>query len=256
MSDFWAEIKNKREQSGKSLKEISDNTNINIKYLLDIENGNFSSVSRTYMRLFLKSYAKEINVDFEELVENTPLNQKPEVIIKENLVDLGIKSKKLNINPKNKSNKLYRIIAIIIFLAIAIVIINRIMNDDEKISKSEIETDTKEMETIDEPKQETIETANIYPLDTVINIVKFPVYLELTPEIDLIYRLDEKDKKLKEELILKDKNHYLTLQSQFKITIYDANKCQLKINNQIIPINKSINKLEFTVDDNGKITVK
>jgi len=67
---------------------------------------------------------------------------------------------------------------------------------------------------------------------------QFPIHLEIFPDNNLVYRLDIKNKPPKEELILKNKNHYLTIDSPFHLTIYNASQCLLKIDKKIIPIKK------------------
>ena len=55
---FYEELKKIRISKKISLKEISDYTKINNKYLESIENGNFTILPNVYIRLFLRSYCK------------------------------------------------------------------------------------------------------------------------------------------------------------------------------------------------------
>jgi cytoskeletal protein RodZ len=70
MSSFYQEYKEKREELGISLEEISDRTKITLHFLQAIEDGNFDILPETYVRLFLRSYAREIKVDPDEAVKN------------------------------------------------------------------------------------------------------------------------------------------------------------------------------------------
>ncbi|MBD3274812.1 MAG: DUF4115 domain-containing protein [Candidatus Marinimicrobia bacterium] len=70
MSSFYQEYKEKREELGISLEEISDRTKITLHFLRAIEDGNFDILPETYVRLFLRSYAREIKVDPDEAVKN------------------------------------------------------------------------------------------------------------------------------------------------------------------------------------------
>lgn len=65
MLEFGKELKQKREEMGKSIDEISQKTKINEAYLQAIEEGNFSVLPETFMKLFMKTYAKELNVEFD-----------------------------------------------------------------------------------------------------------------------------------------------------------------------------------------------
>ena len=51
--NFYIKLKEQRESSETSLEDISDFTKIDIKYLIAIEEGDFSCLPNVYMRLFL-----------------------------------------------------------------------------------------------------------------------------------------------------------------------------------------------------------
>ena len=67
---FYIELKELRESKDYSLDEISDFTKIDIKYLIAIEEGEFSSLSNVYMRLFLRSYCQYIKADAEKTLND------------------------------------------------------------------------------------------------------------------------------------------------------------------------------------------
>ena len=50
---FYEELKNTRNSKKISLKEISEYTKINVKYLDALENGEFTVLPNVYTRLFL-----------------------------------------------------------------------------------------------------------------------------------------------------------------------------------------------------------
>ena len=66
MSEFYTELKALREERGIDLEEIHQRTKISLASLNAIENGQFSQLPHTYMRLFVKAYATEIGADAEE----------------------------------------------------------------------------------------------------------------------------------------------------------------------------------------------
>ncbi len=66
MSEFYTELKALREERGIDLEEIHHRTKISIASLNAIENGQFSQLPHTYMRLFVRAYATEIGADAEE----------------------------------------------------------------------------------------------------------------------------------------------------------------------------------------------
>ncbi|MGC9363405.1 MAG: helix-turn-helix domain-containing protein [Fidelibacterota bacterium] len=60
---FYEELKKLRESKGISLDQISSRIKINRTILEAFEQGDFSKLPETYIRLFLKSYAAELGVD-------------------------------------------------------------------------------------------------------------------------------------------------------------------------------------------------
>ena len=264
MNEFWQKIKQDRKQSEKTLKEISEKTKINITYLENIENGDFSSIDPTYMRLFIRAYANEIGADYKELIKNTPLFKKEDKKITKNVIDSKNKKsekKKLNISVNDHSNKLLKTIVIIILIIFIIVVINRIANKNKKIPQ-EAKKVTKEIVVEEPSNQKTDENENKTndikknSLNETINVFQFPIHLEIFPDNNLVYRLDIKNKPPKEELILKNKNHYLTIDSPFHLTIYNASQCLLKINKKIIPIKPNIDNFEFSISDSGNFVIE
>ena len=62
--NFALALKELRKSKDITLEQISDSTNIKIKYLQKIESGDFTFKSDVYVKLFLKEYLKYI--DFEK----------------------------------------------------------------------------------------------------------------------------------------------------------------------------------------------
>ena len=68
LKNFAEELKNLREKKAISLNEIYDKTRIDVKYLGEIENGNFDVLPEVYMRAFLRKYAVMIDLDEDEIL--------------------------------------------------------------------------------------------------------------------------------------------------------------------------------------------
>ena len=68
LKKFAEELKSLREKKAISLNEIYDKTRIDVKYLNEIENGNFDVLPEVYVRAFLKKYAEMIELDSEEIL--------------------------------------------------------------------------------------------------------------------------------------------------------------------------------------------
>jgi cytoskeletal protein RodZ len=63
MKAFGAALKEAREQAGLTLEEIHERTRINLKHLRAIERGDFPSVPQTYVRAFIREYARTVGLD-------------------------------------------------------------------------------------------------------------------------------------------------------------------------------------------------
>ena len=63
---FFLALKSHRESKNIQIDEISDYTKINPKYLHAIEDGSFNIIPNIYMRLFIRSYTKYIDADYEQ----------------------------------------------------------------------------------------------------------------------------------------------------------------------------------------------
>ncbi len=74
MSDFFKNLKAKRESQGIELEEIHNRTKINLDYLKAIENGQLDILPKTYVRLFLRAYVLEIGGDPNEALSEMELS--------------------------------------------------------------------------------------------------------------------------------------------------------------------------------------
>ncbi|MBL0176980.1 MAG: helix-turn-helix domain-containing protein [Ignavibacteria bacterium] len=68
MVEFGAALRKAREASGFTLEEIYERTRIAIKHLRAIETGDFPSVPQTYVRAFIREYARIVGLDEEQTV--------------------------------------------------------------------------------------------------------------------------------------------------------------------------------------------
>lgn len=68
MKDFGAELKKARESASVTLDEIFEKTRISIKHLRAIEAGDFPGVPQTYVRAFIREYARIVGLDEEETI--------------------------------------------------------------------------------------------------------------------------------------------------------------------------------------------
>lgn len=82
LKKFAKELKSLREKKAISLNEIYDKTRIDVKYLNEIENGNFDVLPEVYVRAFLKKYAEMIELDSDEILSEYEIarGENPEAV--------------------------------------------------------------------------------------------------------------------------------------------------------------------------------
>jgi len=68
LKEFGNDLKQLREQKGISIAEISAESRINPKFLTQIESGKFDFQPETYIRSFLKAYARAIDEDEKRIL--------------------------------------------------------------------------------------------------------------------------------------------------------------------------------------------
>lgn len=69
MIEFGSALKQAREKAGITLEELFEKTRINLKHLRAIESGDFPSVPQTYVRAFIREYARIVGLDEDRTVE-------------------------------------------------------------------------------------------------------------------------------------------------------------------------------------------
>ena len=105
---FFEDLKKTRKEKKFTIDDVVDGIKINKIYVKSIENGDFNLLPKTYVRLFLKSYAKFIGVDQKKILEDyqnyisgtdTNLSKTPNFIkTKADLEKVKIKDRHINKN--------------------------------------------------------------------------------------------------------------------------------------------------------------
>ena len=137
--NFYIKLKEQRESSGISLEDMSDFTKIDIKYLISIEEGDFTCLPNVYMRLFLRSYCEYIKADEVKALNDYEFHTIGTIALdKTNLdnseqdrteIDPPIDENSLNLPPVSKS-QIITILATIIMLVLAFYLISSITDSN------------------------------------------------------------------------------------------------------------------------------
>jgi len=145
MIPFYEELKQSRESLGLSVVQLSNRTKISKEIIYSIEAGDLKILPKTYLRLFIKAYALEVNLDplvilhhFEEFIgtpEPTSIPS-PEVALKEPLQENHeIKENHDVPNIEKKRNRNFATIVIILVIIIFMIsVMKQVMLDRKEKS--------------------------------------------------------------------------------------------------------------------------
>ncbi|PIS28211.1 MAG: hypothetical protein COT43_06830 [Candidatus Marinimicrobia bacterium CG08_land_8_20_14_0_20_45_22] len=133
---FYEDLKNQREKLGYSIEQIANRIKVNKSYLEDFESGIFSNLPKTYIRLFLRSYANEIGLNateilaaFEQLTSRQPVPPSIEIVRKkETSTNLrnGVKP------PSKNRRNLLTITIIVVVIVFLISILKQVLTEEDK----------------------------------------------------------------------------------------------------------------------------
>ncbi|GAB4171777.1 MAG: hypothetical protein Kow00108_06310 [Calditrichia bacterium] len=73
MIEFFENLKNKRIEHNKDLRDISEKTKLNLNILTAIENGELEKLPKGYRRIYLRRYIKEIGLDPDTVMKDYDL---------------------------------------------------------------------------------------------------------------------------------------------------------------------------------------
>lgn len=247
---FYEKLKEKRESQNISLEQISNKTKINLKYLEAIESGNFSELPKTYVRLFLKTYAEEIGVNpsevlksYEEYVESNKEQFESE---KEKGQQIEQKSSLRNIRLNNK------VLIILIILVFFIILLKQIFNGGQEIL----------------PAADSLNViTEIIPIDTINTIGKIETATtqgeEIISEI-LTLRIDTRDScwirsvidysDTSETILMPNTHTILEADERFEIILGRPYTVSLYLNGEeLIPVGEKIAPTRLVITKHGII---
>lgn len=133
---FYEELKKRRESLGITLDQISNKTKVNKTILEAFEAGDFSKLPLTYVRLFLRAYAQELNTDPEQIIKSfeeytgkleEPL--KPETTEKENSF---LSPKNNSVVNGKKKRSIAAITAVIVIVIFLISVLKQVLIEEEQ----------------------------------------------------------------------------------------------------------------------------
>lgn len=134
MKEIGVLLKRAREESGKTLDDVANDTKIRKKYLKGIEEGDFNIIpgGEVYIKGFIKNYAGSIGLDGDEVIEKykelkESLEEKGNIFEKETDNEYLRKSAKTKIETQAiNSSKFFLFLFSIMIVVIAIVLVIKI----------------------------------------------------------------------------------------------------------------------------------
>ena len=126
MGTLGEKLKAARENMGLSLREVEEATKIRKKYLQALENEEFDVIpGKTYAKGFLKIYAKFLNLDHEEILEEFENIFTPPAEENENDISQPLQAEQIFL----RKNKSFKFIAAVIGILVLLFAVNLYLNN-------------------------------------------------------------------------------------------------------------------------------
>ena len=130
---FYQELKKIRNSKKITLKEISEYTKINTKYLEALENGEFNVLPNVYTRLFLRSYCNYLSIDYKNILDEYEIytlgHKQQEIIVEQDSSEANNKEISESENLLSEKAKDYKEVIIAIAVIISIVLLFTVINN-------------------------------------------------------------------------------------------------------------------------------
>lgn len=241
-------LKEKRLSLNRELGDIVEEIKIFEKYLEAIEDGNLDGLpSKVYYNLFVRSYASELGLDPEQLLEDAMTEDiEPEKKEPENETKTGTPATAVS-KPDNYTSPLKLILFICIFVIIAfaiIVFVSKTVREDDSSSPPA----ERRHETVDKAvlPEDTLTEAESMPVDSNLSAApRTEIPIETVPELPPM-RLDIAVSELSWILILADGDtalhrnlpegatRSLQARERFNLSIGNPGAVELKINDTLL----------------------
>jgi len=267
---FYLELKEKREIENLDINKISEETKINIKHLMAIESGDFNIIPNTYLRLFIKTYAQYLKLDYQEILNKyeSESNKKEGNIFKKKTIkkinkeSISIKKSisnfKLSESYYLEPKKIIQIIILFSFLASIYLLVSYLSKKQAEIvdhNTTILNEESAETIIIDE---NTLLNSSDFKNKNLIKSESFKLNKEIgteytfqisTKEKTKIYISfnDDDEKRIEKCNIVADKGELIkyTFSNNIYFDLLSAKHVQVSINNN--SINKYLGKKDYSI---------
>ena len=273
---FYIKLKDHRESLKIDLIDVANKTNINLKFLKAIEEGDFKVIPKEYIKLFLKTYSGHIGLDYKNIIDDYEMfffgsiKSKSKDKTKEH--SKKIKKNNPNANYSFKKINFKRILSVTISLAFIYIFFtfighlsSSIQTDDTKVENLNLEINTTQQEfhstnsNVPDFIESSFNKTNLLEIDNFILPITSPFKMEVKAlnKSRIHFRTVSKEITQTDKNIVLDKDSILSI--HYNETIFfdllNCNDFELIINNiridNIINCNNSL--LRASIDSTGAI---
>ena len=273
---FYIKLKNHRQSLKIDLNDVANKTNINLKFLKAIEDGDFKVIPKEYIKLFLKTYSGHIGLDYKNIIDDYEIfffgSIKSKYKDKTKEHSKKIKKNNLNSNYSFKKIDFKRMLSITISLALIYIFFtfighlsSSIQSDDTKVGNLNLEINNNQQEFFSSNSkvpdfiESSFNKTNLIEIDNFI----LPITSPFKMEVKALNKSRIHFRTVSEKITQTDKNIVLDKDSILSIhyneTIFfdllNCNDFELIINNiridNIINCNNSL--LRASIDSTGAI---
>ncbi len=267
---FYLELKEKREIENLDINKISEETKINIKHLVAIESGDFNIIPTTYLRLFIKTYAQYLKLDYQQILNKYELesNKKRKSIFKKKKIKPIEKEKrsvkkaisdfKLSESYYLEPKKIIQISILFSFLISTYLLVSYLSKKQSEIINHNTVKLNDEIERTIEINNNTLLNSSDYPNENLIKSDSFKLSKGIgseytfqisTKEKTKIYISfnDENEKRIEKCNIVANKGELIkyTFSNNIYFDLLSAKHVQVSINNN--SINKYLGKEDYSI---------
>ena len=267
---FYLELKEKREIENLDINKISEETKINIKHLVAIESGDFNIIPNTYLRLFIKTYAQYLKLDYQQILNKYELEStkkrktifKKKTIKKINKESISIKKSisnfKLSESYYLEPKKIIQIIILFSFLISIYLLVSYLSKKQAEIVDYNTAILNEEAERTISIDENTLLNSSNFKNENLIKSDSFKLNKEIgseytfqisTKEKTKIYISfnDDDEKRIEKCNIVADKGELIkyTFSNNMYFDLLSAKHVQVSINNN--SINKYLGKEDYSI---------
>ncbi len=240
MFESWNDIKEHREEKGISLQALSEKMRLPVERIIFLEAGDFSNADPVIIRLQLKNYAQQLDLDYNELLQLCDLHQiKTDVLTDIQTQKIDIKKTRPYRGRRKEPSKflIYGLIVIAVFLVIFI--LNKV-SSHLNITDNLFEMTEKQQHALDNNSVSEQDSNLFRPVlpqatkamedvDITMDMeifmnrqLAFPIRLNIYPQKTISYRYEIAGENPKEDFILKNTPLSLFFHKSGKMIFYNT----------------------------------